>query len=399
MAALTVAAQSPSELRSSNVVVFSGTCAHTNFGRTGSSVGSFRGRFRFATDSKKWSLEYQDEYPGSAARQSITYDGHALYMLYENLPKARQPGTVSDIAEVVVGDMPPSFAPVRMPWLAAWSFGLVSALTNNVLPPWANWPQASLYTNRLVPDTRLDCPSKKTEFVVRASAWQALRADPRKRLTLDSDDDIKSDFVDGELVVSACTNVSGFLVPTQAKVRRDYPPGLGGGLRLVIVMNTTNVERIAGAIGKPRFGRRTQVNDGRSMNSMDEGLWVPMTRALTYYASNWLETSSPEWQMLVMSNALLEANTPDGVVGVRLGADSSGFVRIEEVFPNSPAQRAGLRAGDVVLSIDGKETKLQGGMVCSQLGVRGSTAELVFVRNARTNVVRMRRVSVAEFLR
>jgi membrane-associated protease RseP (regulator of RpoE activity) len=166
------------------------------------------------------------------------------------------------------------------------------------------------------------------------------------------------------------------------------------------MMNTTNAQQVAGTIDKPRFRKRTQVNDWRSMSATDTGLWIPMTRFVTYYVSNqWLETSSPEWSAMVLSNALAGARVASGVMGFRYAADSSGFMRIEEVLPDSPAQRAGLRPDDLVLSIDGKETRPQAGATCIIPGPPGSIAELIVVRNGETNTVPVRRTSLTDFLR
>ena len=396
MAALRVAAPSPSDLRSSNVVAFSGTCAHTNFGRTGDVLGFSHGCFRFATDSKQWSLEYQEAGGELAWKQSITYDGHALYTLHGNVPESNLPGRVSDLADIALTDTPSVNGSARMPWLAAWSFGLISPPTNNVLPPWARWTEASCYTNRLAPATQSPCASKKTEFVVRVSAAQALNADPTMRMETA---DLKNDFVEGELVVSACTNLSGLSVPTHAEIRRLLSPERGGRLRSVFVMNTTNAQRIAEVIEKPRIVQRTPVMDWRSTEYSDH--WVPMIRPVAYYLSNhWLQTSSPEWQALVRSNALLEPSaTADGLIGLRLNFDSYGFAHIQEVWPGWPAQRAGLRAGDLVLSIDGTKTWWAGGPYPNFVGTPGSTAEIVAVRGGQTNVVLVRRVSLKEFLK
>jgi hypothetical protein len=46
---------------------------------------------------------------------------------------------------------------------------------------------------------------------------------------------------------------------------------------------------------------------------------------------------------------------PQGVVGVRIEEDAEGAVIVREVVAGSPAERAGLRAGDRLIAIDGKE--------------------------------------------
>lgn len=55
-------------------------------------------------------------------------------------------------------------------------------------------------------------------------------------------------------------------------------------------------------------------------------------------------------------NLVRRSATPPGAIGVRLGDDErTAEVVIREVLPDSPAPRAGLRAGERPVAIDGKE--------------------------------------------
>jgi hypothetical protein len=291
------------KVRSSNILVFSGSCAYTNYSTNSRPVASGRGFFRFATDSKQWSLEHS----GLGNDQSITYDGQALYTLHFDLPKDRDLNHVIDLGDVSATDTLSSSAPSRMPWLAAWSCGLIVPPTGKVLPPWAAWTHASVYEIRIAPGDRAVCASRKFEFLFQETPWQKLRVDPQKKNWIGNDDFAGSDYVEGVFEVTACTNLAGVWVPLHAQVQRVFPRERGGRVREILVMNTTNVQQIAGTIQKPRFIKRTQVNDWRTMTTTNADLGLPMTRPFTYHTSNqWLEASSPKWRMLVQSNALLE---------------------------------------------------------------------------------------------
>jgi carboxyl-terminal processing protease len=61
------------------------------------------------------------------------------------------------------------------------------------------------------------------------------------------------------------------------------------------------------------------------------------------------------------------SGTP-GVVGLALGAGRGGELVVASVHPGTPAARAGVRAGDRVLAIDGRDA--------SALGLIGASARL-----------------------
>lgn len=50
-----------------------------------------------------------------------------------------------------------------------------------------------------------------------------------------------------------------------------------------------------------------------------------------------------------------------GYLGIRFQV-AEGEIRIDEVMPDSPAEKAGLKEGDVVVRVDKKEVKAEGSM-------------------------------------
>lgn len=69
-------------------------------------------------------------------------------------------------------------------------------------------------------------------------------------------------------------------------------------------------------------------------------------------------------------------------VGIRTIQDADGNMEVIEVLPNSPASKAGLQKGDVILSLDGKEViRLSYGEAVNKLdGTVGTTVKLGLLR-------------------
>jgi len=73
-------------------------------------------------------------------------------------------------------------------------------------------------------------------------------------------------------------------------------------------------------------------------------------------------------------------------LGVRIATDEQGGVLLAEVMPNTPAQRAGLLAGDRVIAFDGKEVAGIEDLVSAVQRINeGDEAKLTIVRNITVN--------------
>jgi S1-C subfamily serine protease len=72
-----------------------------------------------------------------------------------------------------------------------------------------------------------------------------------------------------------------------------------------------------------------------------------------------------------------------------LGLDRPRGVLISEVFPGGPAAKAGLKKGDVVLSIDGREVFDEKGMkFIAATKAEGETVDMTVISNGRQRLVR-----------
>lgn len=79
----------------------------------------------------------------------------------------------------------------------------------------------------------------------------------------------------------------------------------------------------------------------------------------------------------------------DSRMAAGLGLDRPRGVLISEVFPNGPAAKAGLKKGDVVLSVDGREVFDDKGMkFIAATKAEGETIDMTVMSGGRTRLVR-----------
>ncbi|WP_018963251.1 S41 family peptidase [Coprothermobacter platensis] len=83
-------------------------------------------------------------------------------------------------------------------------------------------------------------------------------------------------------------------------------------------------------------------------------------------------------------------------IGVAIGKVSDQIV-IQAVFPNTPASRAGLKSGDVIVSVDGKSVGQVSVDVVSSMvmGKAGTTVTLDILRDGKTFPVQLKREEVS----
>lgn len=91
---------------------------------------------------------------------------------------------------------------------------------------------------------------------------------------------------------------------------------------------------------------------------------------------------------------------PSAMVGLRLGKPDSGLsapgVPIIEVYKDSPAERAGLKTGDVLVSLDGRWTTSIADVFDAAAGIKaGQTTSVVILRNGQEKTLIIRPVDGA----
>ena len=114
-------------------------------------------------------------------------------------------------------------------------------------------------------------------------------------------------------------------------------------------MLRTDCTLVGGDSGGPLFNLEGEVIGIHSSigGSLAENRHVPSS----VFKAGWDRMLAGEiWGSLGMMAAGVNPDRP--MLGVRMN-DSNGQVTVDEVFPNSPAKRAGIEDGDVILKIDG----------------------------------------------
>lgn len=72
-------------------------------------------------------------------------------------------------------------------------------------------------------------------------------------------------------------------------------------------------------------------------------------------------------------------------LGLTLSEDSSGYIRINEIYANSPASDYGIEEGDLIISVDGMDVKEVGFQEAAEAmkGTEGSVIDLTIRRNGK----------------
>ena len=103
-----------------------------------------------------------------------------------------------------------------------------------------------------------------------------------------------------------------------------------------------------------------------------------------------------DWGRLTM-NPLMNPDRP--VIGFNVAGAVPGGVQLAEVHPDSPAEMAGMRRGDVVVSIDGQQVKslreLQGILSRHE---PGNEVELAFTRRAESMSCKLKLARLADVM-
>ncbi|WP_299144091.1 S41 family peptidase [uncultured Dialister sp.] len=97
-------------------------------------------------------------------------------------------------------------------------------------------------------------------------------------------------------------------------------------------------------------------------------------------------------------NSFMETTNGEyGGIGVVMGADADGDIRIFNVFPDSAAEKAGIQSGDLILSVDGKGVDALGltGAAQAVRGENGTEVTLALSRNGEPLTIQVTRSNVS----
>lgn len=97
-------------------------------------------------------------------------------------------------------------------------------------------------------------------------------------------------------------------------------------------------------------------------------------------------------------NSFMETTNGEyGGIGVVMGADVDGDIRIFNVFPDSAAEKAGIQSGDSILSVDGKGVDELGltGTARAVRGENGTEVTLALSRNGEPITIQVTRSNVS----
>lgn len=154
----------------------------------------------------------------------------------------------------------------------------------------------------------------------------------------------------------------------------------------------TDCTLIGGDSGGPLFdteGRLVGIH-----SSIGASLMANNHTGVSNFKSDWARLEKGDtWGRLTM-NPLMNPDRP--VIGFNVDSSVRGGVRLSEIFPDSPAEMAGLKRGDVVLTIDGKPVRslrnLQGILAEREAG---DEIELTYTRDGqeRTRTLKLARLA------
>ena len=155
-------------------------------------------------------------------------------------------------------------------------------------------------------------------------------------------------------------------------------------------MLRTDCTLVGGDSGGPLFNLEGEVIGIHSSigGSLAENRHVPSS----VFKAGWDRMLAGEiWGSLGMMAAGVNPDRP--MLGVRMN-DSNGQVTVDKVFPNSPAKRAGIEDGDVILKIDGIAAEQMSDVVDQvSSSSAGDVLEVQIMRNNKEQSYKVKLVS------
>ncbi|MCH2062799.1 MAG: S1C family serine protease [Roseibacillus sp.] len=157
----------------------------------------------------------------------------------------------------------------------------------------------------------------------------------------------------------------------------------------------TDCALIGGDSGGPLFDLEGKVIGIHS--SIGASLMSNNHTGVQNFMADWARLEKGEtWGRLTM-NPLMNPDRP--VIGFNVAGAVSGGVQLAEVYPDSPADVAGMRRGDVVVSIDGQQVRslreLQGILSGHE---PGNEVELAFTRRGESMTSKVKLARLADVM-
>jgi serine protease Do len=157
----------------------------------------------------------------------------------------------------------------------------------------------------------------------------------------------------------------------------------------------TDCALIGGDSGGPLFDLEGKVIGIHS--SIGASLMSNNHTGVQNFKADWARLEKGEtWGRLTM-NPLMNPDRP--VIGFNVAGAVPGGVQLAEVHPDSPAEMAGMRRGDVVVSIDGQQVKslreLQGILSRHE---PGNEVELAFTRRGESMSCKLKLARLADVM-
>lgn len=138
----------------------------------------------------------------------------------------------------------------------------------------------------------------------------------------------------------------------------------------------TDTAVVGGDSGGPLFdvqGRVIGIHSNIGM-TLSENRHVP----IDVFRNQWEKLKSGKMSGKRFNNAPQPVQSPDRpMLGVQLG-DGEGGVTVTEVVPNSPAEKAGLKGGDLIVEVNGKKVSEPADLI-QLVGMRKAGEEVSFV--------------------
>lgn len=149
-----------------------------------------------------------------------------------------------------------------------------------------------------------------------------------------------------------------------------------GGVNFSLLDEDVNLQEFIGAYNNLLDNYYDSLDKGKLIDGAIEGMYTivgdPYTTYLDQYSSDSLNDS---------------LNGRYDGIGITLSKDESGNMTIYSVFDDSPSSRAGLKAGDIIVSINGEDIAGKDASYVANLIQNSSSVSINYLRGTSENTV------------